>query len=127
MTKTLLELARKATPGPWKQHLVDDTTVVAKDFDVCCTFPSGGLDDEVDFTATIEQHEINAAFIAAANPQRIIELCEALEGLIQKLDAVHADPKYMTVWQIAQLHQGPYDGPKYTDELARARRALNGE
>lgn len=64
--------------------------------------------------------------LIAAYP-KIIELCEALEGLIQKLDAVHADPKYMTVWRIAQLHQGPYDGPKYTDEFARARRALNGE
>lgn len=117
MTKTLLKLAREATPGPWKQHLVYDTTVVAKDFDVCRTFPSGGLDDEVDFTATIEQHEINAAFIAAANPKRIIELCEALEGVLsdieeyERINNLSPSPGEETCWQ----------------SVARARRALNGE
>ena len=55
------------TPGKWTQHLVDDTTVVCRGQDICCTFPGGGLDDDVDFNTDTEQRELDAAFIAHAS------------------------------------------------------------
>ena len=63
----LRALAEKATPGPWRQHLVDDTTVIDEAGNtVAQTFPDGGLDDDVDFATDTEQREHDAAFIATA-------------------------------------------------------------
>lgn len=78
-------LAKAATPGPWQQHLVDDTTVTSTTLDVCCTFPDGGRNDDVDFAAPVEQHEANAAYIAAANPQVIISLIARVKELEEAL------------------------------------------
>ena len=77
----LEELAKAATPGPWKQHLVDDTTVICPQRDICCTFAEGGLNDDVDFSSDTEQREADAAFIAAANPATILELLAEIERL----------------------------------------------
>ena len=41
---------------------------------------------------------------------RARELCE-------RLREIHDDPRYRAVWEIAQLHRGPYDGPQYEAEL----------
>jgi len=51
-------------------------------------------------------------------------LREALSALTNKLEAVHADSRYETVWRIAHLHIGPYEGPQYDKELLAARQAL---
>jgi hypothetical protein len=51
-------------------------------------------------------------------------LREALEGLVNRLDEIHADPAYKSVWTVHQIHVGPYRGPTYVDALARAREAL---
>ena len=51
----------------------------------------------------------------------------ALAALCNKLDAVHADEKYASVWFVSQLHQGPYGGPTYTEELVAAKAALAGK
>jgi len=59
-------LLAKATSGPWKQHLVDDTTIVASDFEIGTTWPGGGLCADRDFVASTEIHEANAALIVAA-------------------------------------------------------------
>lgn len=77
----LVRLAEAATPGPWKQHLVDDTTVICSHGDVCCTFANGGGDDDVDFDTDTERCEANAAFIAAANPQTILALTARVKEL----------------------------------------------
>lgn len=62
----LRALLAKATPGPWGQHLVDDTTIIAENgFEIGSTWPDGGIDDDRDFSAPVEQHEINAALIVA--------------------------------------------------------------
>lgn len=45
-------------------------------------------------------------------------------ALVQKLEGVHASPAYQWVWQCAQLHSGPYQGPTYEAELAALRFAL---
>ncbi len=63
----LRALAEKATPGPWRQHLVDDTTIIdATGEFVASTFPEGGMDDDIDYATDTEQREHSAAFIAAA-------------------------------------------------------------
>lgn len=39
-------------------------------------------------------------------------------ALCRQLRAVHADPQYRNVWEMAQLHRGQYAGLTYTAELA---------
>lgn len=51
---------------------------------------------------------------------------DALAGLVGRLDEIHADPAYRSVWTMSQIHGGPYNGPTYTAELASAREALAG-
>ena len=51
-------------------------------------------------------------------------LHEALAGLVDRLDEIHADPAYKSVWTIHQIHVGPYCGPTYVEALKRARAAL---
>ncbi len=66
----LRALAEKATLGPWRQHLVDDTTIIdATGEFVASTFPEGGMDDDIDYATDTEQREHSAAFIAAARTE----------------------------------------------------------
>ena len=59
------------------------------------------------------------------DPEAEIErLNEALAELVNRLDEIHADPAYQSVWTIHQIHAGPYRGPTYVEALARARAAL---
>lgn len=51
----------------------------------------------------------------------------ALEKLIKRLDFVHADGMYQSVWTLHQIHMGPYHGPRYVNELDAARAALAAE
>lgn len=51
----------------------------------------------------------------------------ALAALVRRLDEIHADPDYISVWAIAQVHRGAYAGPKYDVELEAARAALAKE
>ena len=52
------------------------------------------------------------------------EMRAALEGLVNRLDEIHADPAYKSVWTSYYVHGGRYRGPTYVDALARARAAL---
>jgi len=54
----------------------------------------------------------------------IEQLKAALQALVDKLDEIHADPRYKSVWTSYMIHGGQYHGPTYVDELARARAAL---
>lgn len=57
--------AEKATPGPWKTHLVDDTSVVTEDgTDVCTTCDSSQAEREDGYNVEYERMEADAAFIA---------------------------------------------------------------
>jgi hypothetical protein len=51
------------------------------------------------------------------------QLADALRGLVDRLDDVHIDPAYKAVWEIHQLHAGPYAGPTYVADLEKARAA----
>ena len=92
--EALLKLAVAATPGPWKQHLVDDTTVICSQREICCTFAKGGLNDDLDFNSDTEQFEVDAAFIAAANPVVLKALCTlALQALDMEPRPIEEAPK----------------------------------
>jgi len=92
--EALLKLAVAATPGPWKQHLVDDTTVICSQREICCTFAKGGLSDDLDFNSDTEQFEVDAAFIAAANPVVLKALCTlALQALAMQPRPIEEAPK----------------------------------
>lgn len=81
MTKTLLELARKATPGEWFVCKKAATRVTsdphAKDRGICTT---GGYTTNSDDGEHVEENNANAAYIAAVSPERIIALCEFVEA-----------------------------------------------
>ena len=92
--------------------------------------------DRIDFQSFINYPTLPLATIGeAANALRDVaaELtvlrakvksqAEALNGLVHRLDEVHADPAYQSVWTLSQLHNGPYKGPQYVEELEAARRA----
>lgn len=49
---------------------------------------------------------------------------QALEALVDRLDAVHESPVYQAVWLVAQQHIGPYKGPTYKEALDHARAVL---
>lgn len=49
-----------------------------------------------------------------------------LRQLADRLDFIHEDPAYRSVWAINQIHVGPYQGPTYEAELAAARAFLAG-
>jgi hypothetical protein len=54
----------------------------------------------------------------------LTEMVKAAQALVGRLDVVHNDYRYTGVWQLAQLHNGPYSGPTYTEELAALKQAL---
>lgn len=56
-----------------------------------------------------------------------VRLRRAAEALVKKLEQVHTDPAYISVWTIHQLHNGPYKGPTYTDEFNELRKVINEE
>lgn len=107
MIHEMEEAARRATPGPWFDcdftEVTDDKTDT---FEISCTWPdfigvaaitSGG------FVGTREQKELDAKFIALANPENILRLCELLKKMGEALkhyaeqdmrNARHYPPEY---------------------------------
>ena len=52
------------------------------------------------------------------------KLREALQGLVDRLDEISADPEFRSVWTLHMVHVGNYRGPNWVDALERARAAL---
>lgn len=78
----LKELAEKATPGPWVAG--DD-----EDSDYFLVGPCG--DDGIVYQSVVKLHsEINADYIAAANPAEILELIAKLEDAKGEIRALRA-------------------------------------
>lgn len=67
-----------------------------------------------------------AAAIAEARttPKPDAEVVEALEALIKKIEAIHDNADYQSVWSVYAFHGGRYEGPTYVSELQQARAAL---
>ena len=78
MTKTaqLLALAEAATPGPWKYHVddnfIESTSVRSRISD----WPATRSTD-----VGVSQCHKNATFIAAANPQAILQMIAVMEQM----------------------------------------------
>lgn len=71
------------------------------------------------------EHIMNGAAIEIERLRAVnAELLAALKLLDERLEIVHNDPAYKSVWAINQIHTGPYQGPTYTAELANARAAI---
>lgn len=52
------------------------------------------------------------------------ELRAALEGLVNRLDEIGADPDFRSVFTLHYVHGGDYRGPTWVEALAAARKAL---
>lgn len=63
-------------------------------------------------TERLDALERDAVFVAAV-------------ALVERLSLIHHDVRYLGVWQCAQVHLGPYTGPKYEAELAALRQAID--
>jgi hypothetical protein len=67
----------------------------------------------------------SAALLAGAEALEAVEVAKAaLRGLVAALEEVHQDPYYQRVWNVHQLHCGPYKGKQYEAELKQATAAL---
>lgn len=53
---------------------------------------------------------------------RIVEI---LNKLVNKLELIHEDSNYKTVWSMYYIHGGRYNGPNYMEELRDAKQVLN--
>ena len=51
-------------------------------------------------------------------------LTEAAEKFIAKVEEIHKDPRYISVWTMYMIHGGNYDGPNYAEELKELKLAL---
>lgn len=80
-------------------------------------------DEEANVRNIIKRLELEDDFTKHL-AERHATLAETSRTLCEKLYAVHNDPRYRRVWEIAQSHRGPYDGPTYTVELSRLESML---
>ena len=77
----LRKILDEATPGPWKTHLVDDTTIIATDgTDVATTCDSANVERSDAYNVEYERMEANARLIALA-PDLAAALIKAEEAL----------------------------------------------
>lgn len=67
-------------------------------------------------------HEIRMIILHAKKD--LAPVRAAAKALVEKIDVIHADRAYESVFTVAQLHVGPYAGPTYVEELAALRAAL---
>lgn len=114
----LRKLAMTATPGPWQMQ---EYTVPGFD----CRIINEKGDAEIGtFLVAGARFPENGRYIAAANPQTIIELLdeierknEALQSALGQLIALGGDPEYID----------PYHDKIQAAVLAQVREALNPE
>ena len=56
------------------------------------------------------------------------DLLKAAKALVEKLDAIHADSHYQSVWTSYAIHGGDYSkGPKYEEEFAALKKEIERE
>jgi TRAP-type mannitol/chloroaromatic compound transport system substrate-binding protein len=89
----LRKAAEAATPGPWKTHLIDDTTIVSDRVDVATTCDSSNVERSDSYNNDFERMEADAAYIAAANPQAILALLDERDALTARVAALEAENK----------------------------------
>lgn len=60
----------------------------------------------------------------ANEADELVGVEEALRNLVAKLELIHRDPAYVSVWTMYMIHGGIYKGPQYDQELTAAKQAL---
>lgn len=70
-----------------------------------------------------ENQDLRSQLLAAQEENKKLET--ALRRLVNRLEEIHADKSYQSVWTINQIHVGPYTGPTYAKEFEAARAALS--
>lgn len=53
--------------------------------------------------------------------REVEELRNGLGSLLDKLEVIHNDSTYQSVWTLYELHNGQYSGPNYAEEYKKAR------
>lgn len=100
------------TPGPWEALPPGSkkwvTNAISSDDD-------WRVNRDSDAMAVAAQRNRNA---------RLLDLLEAASELLTKLDEVHENETYKSVWFVNQLHTGPYTGPTYTEEFEKLRTTI---
>jgi hypothetical protein len=87
----LRKILDEATPGPWKTHLVDDTTIIATDgTDVATTCDSANVERSDAYNVEYERMEADARLIALA-PQLAAALIKAEDALAESVEIVHKE------------------------------------
>jgi hypothetical protein len=71
---------------------------------------------------TLVRAILRAALAATSTP--LAEAVTAAQALVDRLEFIHADPAYMAVWTSNHIHNGPYSGPQYKNELDDLKAAL---
>jgi len=66
-----------------------------------------------------------AANQSADMARDLIRALEVIEELTSKMNVVHNSLEYQGVWQVNQIHVGPYTGPRYEGEFHRALQFLS--
>lgn len=111
----IMEAMAKATPGPWKTHLVDDTSVINCDGNpVCETCAEGGVDADTDYELNWEEREATAAFIIAAR-NNIASVAACVADLEAERDKAKAENARLrkTVSKCAEaIGNGAYVSPE---------------
>lgn len=85
----------------------------------------GAFDTMAEAKAAAQAHH-EAAILSALEPQAVDDAMveRTARALEAKLHLVHEHHRYKLVWEVAQSHLGPYDGPTYVEELGALTAAL---
>lgn len=90
----LMAVADKATDGPWRTHLVDNTQVVSGQFDI-----ANACSDSDDYDTDYERIEANATHIATFDPptvKRLLAIARAAAVFLDDCPIGDDDKPYVT-------------------------------
>lgn len=76
--------------------------------------------------ADAEIERLDSVELLCPQPIHPDTVLKAAKSLVKRLDEIHNHPEYLAVWTMFMLHGGDYtDGPKYGEELATLRSAID--
>lgn len=122
-------LIEAATPLPWRIDRAPDGHTYGSIVAECAgsfVWAKGNGNDfgDEEIAALIGSRDAALIVYAVNNLPALLDVAEALERLLVRLDEVYAAHEFQAVWVSAQNHLGPYVGPKWSDEQDAAREAL---
>lgn len=82
--------------------------------------------DECEAEKNANAERIVACVEACREQKSPQDLRRAAQRLLQKMDMIHADERYVSIFSIAAIHGFTYKGPQCVEELDDLRKALEG-